>query len=258
MKRKQLEVEKLTVRVFDTRKEMGKAAAEDAEQRITCIIDEKGEAVIVFAAAPSQNELLAELKKADIDWRKVRAMHMDEYIGLPEDHEAGFGQFLRRAIFDELPLKEIHYLFDAQASPQEICDHYSALLKEYPPDLVLLGVGENGHLAFNNPDVADFEDPESVKIVVLDDVCRTQQVNDGCFETIDDVPEKAITLTMSALLSIKDAIAVVPGKTKARAIDRMLNGEISANCPASILRTKEKAALYLDVESAAKAFTLYS
>jgi glucosamine-6-phosphate deaminase len=250
MKIKQLEVGKLTVYVFDTREEMGKAAAEDAEQRINRIIDEKGEAVIVFAAAPSQNELLTELKKADIDWTKVRAMHMDEYIGLPEDHDAGFGNFLRRAIFDALPFKETYYLIDSHAEPEEICNYYSMLLEKYPPDLVLLGVGENGHLAFNDPAVADFEDPKAVKIVELDDVCRMQQVNDGCFDTFDAVPEKAITLTMSALLSIKDAIAVVPGKTKAEAIDHMLNDDISTECPASVLRMKENAALYLDAESA--------
>jgi glucosamine-6-phosphate deaminase len=256
MKRKELEVGKLTVYVFDTREEMGKAAAQDAEQRINRIIDEKGEAVIVFAAAPSQNELLNELKNADIDWTKVRAMHMDEYIGLPEDHDAGFGNFLRRAIFDALPFKEIHYLTDSQAEPEEICNDYSMLLEKYPPDLVLLGVGENGHLAFNDPAVADFEDPKAVKIVELDDVCRMQQVNDGCFDTFDDVPEKAITLTMSAILSIPEAVTVVPGKTKAEAIDRMLNDGISTECPASVLRTKENAALYLDVESAAPGVSL--
>lgn len=256
MKRKQTQVGELIVKVFDTRDEMGKAAADDAKERINRIIDEKGEAVVVFAAAPSQNEILSALKKTDIDWGKVRAMHMDEYIGLPEDHEAGFGNFLRKAIFDDLPFKNIHYLYHAQAEAEENCERYSALLEKYPPDLVLLGVGENGHLAFNDPAVADFDDPKSVKIVELDEVCRMQQVNDGCFESFDQVPEKAITLTMSAILAIPEAVTVVPGLTKAQAIDRMLNGEISTNCPASVLRTKENAALYLDVESASLALSL--
>lgn len=256
LKRKTLKIDNLTIYVFDSRQEMGQAAAKDAELRINSIIDKKGEATVVFAAAPSQNELLAELKKANIDWTKVRAMHMDEYIGLPEDHEARFGNFLRRAIFDDLPFKSIYYIYEQGAEAEEICLNYSKLLEEYPPDLILLGVGENGHLAFNDPEVADFTDPKAVKIVELDEVCRRQQVNDGCFKDINEVPKKAITLTMSAILSIKEAIAVVPGKNKAKAIERMLKGDISTKCPASILRTKENAALYLDIESAMLAISL--
>lgn len=253
MERKKFEVDELSVFVFDTRAEMGRAAAEDAEARINRLIAEKGEATVVFAAAPSQNELLDALKEADIDWTKVRAMHMDEYIGLPEDHEAGFGNFLRRAIFNDLPFKAVHYLFDSEADPEVICERYSKLLEKYPPDLVLLGVGENGHLAFNDPAVADFEDPKLVKIVELDDVCRMQQVNDGCFASFEEVPEKAITLTMRALLEINEKVTVVPGKAKAPAIDRMLNGEISTECPASILKTAKNTALYLDADSASQA-----
>ena len=255
MERKHIKIGEINVHVFDTRQEMGQAAAEDAEKRIQRIIAEKGTATVVFAAAPSQNELLESLLEADIDWTRVRAMHMDEYIGLPEDHPAGFGNFLRRAIFDQLPFKEIHYLSDSKASPDTICTRYTALINQYPPDLVLLGVGENGHLAFNDPAVADFEDPETVKIVELDDVCRMQQVNDGCFDTFDEVPERAITLTMSAILNINDAVTVVPGKNKAQAIDRMLNGEITTACPASILKTKENTALYLDIDSAQEAIS---
>jgi len=256
LKRKTLKIDKLTVHVFDSREEMGQAAAKDAELRINSVIDKKGEATVVFAAAPSQNELLAELKKAKVDWTKVRAMHMDEYIGLPEDHPARFGNFLRRAIFDDLPFKSVYYLYQSNAEAEEICQRYSKLLTEYPPDVILLGVGENGHLAFNDPEVADFNDPQAVKIVELDEICRQQQVNDGCFKDIHEVPKKAITLTMSTILSIQEAIAVVPGKNKAKAIDRMLHGEISTECPASILRKKENAALYLDKESAVPAISL--
>ncbi len=252
MERKQFKVGELSVRVFDTREEMGQAAAKDAEQRINRLIADKGAVNIVFAAAPSQNELLSALKETDIDWTKVRAMHMDEYIGLTEGHEAGFGNFLRRAIFDDLPFKAVHFLYDSDADPEAICARYSELIKKYPPDLVLLGVGENGHLAFNDPAVADFEDPKLVKIVELDDVCRMQQVNDGCFGTFDEVPEKAITLTMRALLNIQEMVTVVPGRNKAPAIKRMLNGEISTECPASVLRTVENAALYLDMDSASQ------
>jgi len=250
MERKHNTVGELDIRIFDTRQEMGSAAAKDAEKRINKAIAEKGEATVVFAAAPSQNELLASLRKANIDWTKVRALHMDEYIGLAEDHPAGFGNFLRRAIFNDLPFKSIDYLFDGEAAADKICASYTELLEKYPPDLVLLGVGENGHLAFNDPSVADFDDPQKVKIVNLDDVCRMQQVNDGCFAKFQDVPQSAITLTMSMITSIKDKITVVPGKTKANAVKEMLNDEISTKCPASILRTQKNATLYLDKDSA--------
>ncbi len=253
MEQKHIKVEKLDVHVFDTRLEMGQAAAHEAVNRINRFIAEKGEATVIFAAAPSQNEMLAALKDADVDWTKVRALHMDEYIGLPVDHPAGFGNFLRRAIFDHLPFKEIHYLYDNQVEPEVVCQRYSALIAQYPPDLVLLGVGENGHLAFNDPAVADFNDPLAVKIVELDDVCRTQQVNDGCFATFDDVPKRAITITMSAIMNVKQTVCVVPGKLKAPAINAMLNGEITTHCPASILRTHDHSDLYLDKDSASLA-----
>ena len=250
MERQQLTFGELSVYVFNTRNEMGLAAAKDAEARINKIIAEKDEATVVFAAAPSQNELLAALLEANIDWTKVRALHMDEYIGLPEEHPAGFGNFLRKAIFNRLPFKEIHFLYSRELDPELICARYTSLIEKYPPDLVLLGVGENGHLAFNDPGVADFNDPLTVKIVKLDDTCRMQQVNDGCFEKLEDVPKTAVTLTMSAILNIKNAVTVVPGTTKANAIDMMINGEISTDCPASILRKQKNAILYLDKDSA--------
>ncbi len=249
-------VDKLDVDVYETREEMGKAAARDAERRINHFITEYGEATIVFAAAPSQNDMLAALKETNVDWTKVRALHMDEYMGLPVDHPAGFGNFLKRVIFDALPFKEIHYLYDQNLEPEEICDRYSELLEEFPPDLILLGVGENGHLAFNDPAVADFNDPLAVKIVELDEVCRTQQVNDGCFADLSEVPEKAITITLSAIMNAKETICVVPGELKAPAIDRMLNGGIQTECPASILRTHERSSLYLDADSAKIALNL--
>lgn len=247
-------IENLVVRVFDTRREMGFEAAKDVEKRLKRIIDEKGEATVVFAAAPSQNELLEELLKCDVEWNHVRALHMDEYIGLSKDAPAGFGNFLRRAIFDHVSFKEIHYLADAGENEETACATYSAILEKYPPDLILLGVGENGHLAFNDPPVADFNDPYKVKVVKLDEVCRNQQVNDGCFPTLEDVPKHAMTLTMSAIINVPETVVVVPGKLKANAIEAMLHGPISTACPASILRTHPASTLYLDKDSASKAF----
>ncbi|MDR1586854.1 MAG: 6-phosphogluconolactonase [Treponema sp.] len=250
MEKRRFTVGNLTVKVFDSRSESGKAAAEDAAAKINGAIRKKGEATVVFAAAPSQNELLANLKEADVNWKKVRALHMDEYVGLSPEHPAGFGNFLDRAIFKGRPFMEIHYLRGKE--PMEVIDRYAELLKKYPPDLVLLGVGENGHLAFNDPAAADFDDPKPIKLVRLDDVCRQQQVNDGCFASFDEVPKEALTLTMSALRRIPGKVSAVPGPTKAEAVFRALTGPVETACPASILRECEPSTLYLDADSAAR------
>ncbi len=256
MELKNCKIEKLPVYVYETRAEMGLAAAKDAAERINHIIEKNGVANVVFAAAPSQNELLEELLAYDIDWTKVRGFHQDEYIGIDENEPAGFGNFLRRAIFGRVPFKELHFLLCKPEEAAAKCAEYTHLLKEYPADLIFLGVGENGHLAFNDPAVADFDDPETIKVVELDDACRQQQVNDGCFAAFEDVPTQAMSLTMSFIRSVPEAICVVPTIRKADAIDRALHGEISTECPASILRQLDSAALFLDKDSASKAFEL--
>ncbi len=245
-------VENLPVYVFDTREEMGKVAAADAAKRINAVIEKNGVANVIFAAAPSQNDLLENLLKEDIDWSKVRGFHQDEYVGIDASEPAGFGNFLRRAIYDRVQFKELHYLLCAADEAEKKCEEYAELLTKYPADLIFLGIGENGHLAFNDPAVADFEDPKMVKIVELDDVCRQQQVNDGCFATLDDVPKSAMTLTMSYIMSVSEAICVVPTDRKANAVYGALNGPVTTECPASILRKHGNAALYLDKNSAAK------
>ena len=251
MEIKHFKAGELDVRVFDQRDDMGKAAAKAAADYINGVIAKKGVANVVFAAAPSQNDLLLHLKEEKVDWTKVRALHMDEYVGLPDDAPAGFGNFLDRAIFKEEPFLEIHYLkCGAGETPEQAVERYTKTLAQYPADLVLLGVGENGHLAFNDPSEADFNDPKAVKIVELEDICRMQQVNDGCFEKFDDVPKRAVTLTMSTLLHIPGKIAVVPGEKKANAVDKLLHGPVDTACPASILRECAGAQLYLDADSA--------
>ena len=244
-------VNKLPVKIYTSREKMGYAAAQDAANRINQIINTKGEANVVFAAAPSQNELIAHLLTMDIDWSKVRGFHQDEYVGISSTEPAGFGNFLDRAIFKKVNFKEIHYMLCDVDQSEEKCIAYTELMKQHPIDLIFLGVGENGHLAFNDPSVADFNDPKSVKIVELDDVCRQQQVNDGCFATIDDVPKQAMTLTMSCIMNIPEAICVVPGPRKANAIFNAVAGPVAVSCPASILRNHANAVLYLDVDSAA-------
>ncbi|MEG0941097.1 MAG: 6-phosphogluconolactonase [Oscillospiraceae bacterium] len=249
--------DKLTVKIYSDRKDLGENAGKRVAEIINSIIKEKGEATVVFAAAPSQNEMLAQLCRENVDWTKVRAMHQDEYLELDPLHPAGFGNFMRRAIFEQKPFKEIYYLMGISDDPEVTKATYSKLLEKFPPDLILLGIGENGHLAFNDPAVADFNDPERVKVVNLDDVCRMQQVNDGCFATFDDVPKRAFTLTMSQVINIPNKLACVPGKLKAEAINNLLYGNISTSCPASILRECENAELYLDADSASIAISKY-
>lgn len=245
-------MENLSVHVYENRTEMGKAAAEDAAQRINAIIEKNGVANVVFAAAPSQNELLEYLLKQEIDWSKVRAFHQDEYVGIDDSEPAGFGNFLRRAIFDKAPFKELHFLLCAEDEAEAKCEEYAELLRKYPADLIFLGIGENGHLAFNDPAVADFDDPKDVKIVELDEVCRRQQVNDGCFAAFDDVPRFAMTLTMSFIQKVPEAVCVVPTNRKTNAVYYALQGPVATSCPSSILRRHSNAVLYLDRDSAAR------
>ena len=245
-------LDNLAVYVFDSRQEMGKAAAQEAANQIRALITKKGEVNIIFASAPSQRDMINSLLEQDIDWHKLRAFYQDEYIGLDPSHPAGFGNFLRRHIFDQKPFMELHFMeCDAGGVDRKI-DEYIALLEKFPPDLIFLGVGENGHLAFNEPDVADFNDPLRIKKIELDLASRQQQVHDGCFDELSQVPTHAITLTMSQILAVPSAIAVVPTKLKENAVDAALNGPIQEACPASALRRHPNAKLYLDRDSAGK------
>ena len=242
--------DKLAVKVFENRKLMGKAAATDVADCIKQMLSEKKEINMVFAAAPSQNEFLEELVDSGVEWERINAFHMDEYIGLPLDAEQRFGTFLKERIFGRVPFKSVHYI-NGQAQPEKECDRYSLLLKQYPVDIVCLGIGENGHIAFNDPHVAKFDDPELVKVVALDEKCRMQQVHDGCFRSIELVPTQAISLTIPSLVAAEYMFCIVPASTKAQAVYDTIYGEISESCPASILRTKTNASLYLDADSAA-------
>jgi glucosamine-6-phosphate deaminase len=204
---------------------------------------------IIFAAAPSQNEFLDELAQAEgIDWSRITAFHMDEYIGLPANAPQLFSQFLIRSIFSRVYPGEVELIGDTTEIEEE-CRRYSELLKKAPIDLVFLGIGENGHLAFNDPPVANFTDPKWVKLVELDELCRIQQVNDGCFPDFKTVPKYALTLTIPALTSAKHLFCMVPGPTKRAAVKETLQGEISTRCPATILRKHVDCKLYVDMDS---------
>lgn len=249
---KEMKTGKLLVKVFDTRNAMGEDAGKEAAACIRQLLKEKEEINIIFAAAPSQNETLETLiKEPGIKWERVNAYHMDEYVGLAPEHPAGFRNYLNRTIFEKLPFKTINLINGNAEDAYAEAKRYGELLLAHPVDLCLLGVGENGHLAFNDPGVAEFDDPVRAKVVPLDEVCRQQQVNDGCFEKIDEVPTHAITVTIPGLTAAKYMFCSVPAATKARAIKDMLSGEVTEKCPASILTEHEAAVLYLDKDSAA-------
>ena len=247
---KSFEKDLLKVNIYPSRDEMGVAAASDVKAAILRALAEKETINMIFAAAPSQNEVLANLANdKEIPWGRVNAFHMDEYIGLDKDAPQGFGNFLRDHIFGIAPFKSVNYIRIDAPDADEECARYSKLLSGNPVDIVVLGIGENGHIAFNDPPFADFSDTKLVKSVKLDEVCRNQQVNDGCFAKIDDVPTHALTLTVPALMSGKELYCIVPAKTKAKAVYETVNGEITENCPASVLRTHKCATLYLDNDS---------
>ena len=240
--------DQLHVKIFGSRTEMGQGAASDAVEYLKNLLTAQEFVNIIFAAAPSQNEFLAAMAESDVDWSRVNAFHMDEYIGLPSDASQGFGNFLRRAIFDKVPFNSVNYI-NGQNVPEETLKQYKKLLEENPVDVVFMGIGENGHIAFNDPHVADFNDPEVIKVVDLDEKCRMQQVNDGCFACLDEVPTHAFTLTVPTLMAAKRRFCVVPASTKAQAVYNTINGPVSESCPASVLRVSEGTTLYLDNDS---------
>lgn len=242
-------LERPLVLSFVTRAEMGRAAAADLADELRARLQRQSAVRMVFAAAPSQSDMLDALIAAPgIDWRRVTAFHMDEYLGLAADAPQRFGNWLRRAIFDRLPFAAVHVI-DPGPDSQATVAAYAARLAEAPIDIVCLGIGVNGHLAFNDPPVADFADPEAVKIVTLDEVCRQQQVDDGAFATIADVPAQAVTLTVPRLLQADRLFCVVPGAAKRAAVAQALYGPLDAACPASALRLHADCRLYLDAEA---------
>lgn len=243
-------VDQLRVQVYEDRKAMGVDAANDVIRTMKLLLSEKKQIRMVFAAAPSQNEFLESLSKAKgIDWSRVAAFHMDEYIGLPEGAPQTFSKFLCDRLFDIVEPGEVHLITANSSTIEAECMRYEKLFTESPIDIVCLGIGENGHIAFNDPPVAVFHDPYTIKTVPLDDACRQQQVNDGCFPTIADVPTHALTLTIPALMSGTHLFCIVPGPTKRNAVRSTLYGPVTAQCPASILREHPDCVLYVDRES---------
>lgn len=247
---KEQKINRITVRISESRQGMGEDAAVMVKRKMEELLAMQPFINMIFAAAPSQNEFLdALVKHAGPEWKRVNAFHMDEYVGLEKHAPQLFANYLKSRIFQKLPFRSLNFIDGNTADPASECSRYARLLEEFPPDIVCLGIGENTHIAFNDPHIADFNDAEWVKIVDLDFRSRQQQVNDGCFATLDEVPSLAITLTVPALFAGRYLYCIVPGSTKADAVFKSLNEEITPAYPATILRKHNNAIIFLDRDS---------
>ena len=241
----------LQVRVFPSQAELSTDVAQIVRDHFAATIARQGAAAAIMATGNSQIQFLEKLVAlGGVDWSRVTLFHMDEYLGIRDDHPASFRRYMRERVESRAKPGKFHYLAGDVDLPLDECVRYAALLKAQPIDLCCLGVGENGHLAFNDPPVARFDDPHFVKLVKLDDACKWQQVNEGHFPTLDAVPTYAFTLTIPALLSARKVICIAPEKRKSKPVKAMLEGPITTDCPASILRQQAHATLFLDMDSA--------
>jgi glucosamine-6-phosphate deaminase len=253
-------IEDLPISIYSSNAEAGQAAAAEAAAFLKQILQERGRANVILATGNSQLTFLEALRVTPgIDWDKINFFHMDEYVDLPAGHPASFPAFLQRHFLDHLTPKAGAFFpvpgrSSGDSDTLQACRDYEALLRAYPADLCALGIGENGHLAFNDPPFADFNDPVWVKTVTLDEVSRRQQAGEGHFPDIDSVPTHAITLTIPALLAARKVLAIVPEARKADAVCRSLSEPVNPGCPGTILRQSPHAHLFLDRESAALAF----
>jgi glucosamine-6-phosphate deaminase len=247
-------VDALEVRVHDDLDALGRVAADQAAALLRAAVDERGSARAMFATGNSQFPFIDALTSLpDLPWGVTDIFHMDEYVGAGPDHPAGFQRWIRERISHRVRPRSANYL-DGLAEPERECRRYSELISPESGgmDLCVLGIGENGHLAFNDPGVADFDDPLDVKVVTLDEACRRQQVGEGHFPDLDAVPAQAMTVTIPALLRARAVLAIVPEGRKAQAVHDALTGPVSTRCPASILRTRGNVVLHLDLDSAAE------
>jgi glucosamine-6-phosphate deaminase len=244
------QVDRLPVEVYPDHGSLGRAAAARAAGVLRAAIAAQGHARLIVATGNSQLGFFAALREErGIDWTRITIFHMDEYVGMRPDHPAAFRRYLREKLAEHVRPAAFHGVEGDAPSPEQECRRYEALLRAQPVDLCCLGIGENGHLAFNDPPFADFADPVWVKVVTLDEASRRQQVGEGHFASLADVPRQAITLTIPALLSARHVIGIVPERRKAEAVKAALTGPITPACPASILRNAPHAWLYLDIES---------
>ncbi|MCB9206385.1 MAG: glucosamine-6-phosphate deaminase [Ignavibacteriales bacterium] len=238
----------MNIIISDTKKELGKKAAQLGAEKIKDTIDKKGEANIIVATGASQFEMLEELIKADLEWEKVTGFHLDEYIGLSESHPASFRKYLRERFVEKVNLSEFNYV-NGEVDPQQECNRLNNIISQKNIDVAFIGIGENAHIAFNDPP-ADFKTTEPYIVVNLDEDCRKQQLGEGWFSSFEDVPKKAISMSINQILKSELIICCVPDSRKADAVRRTIEKEISPNIPSTILNNHNNVYLFLDNSSA--------
>ena len=246
---KEFKVECLNVAVYDSDQSMSRAAARLVTRNLQATIAAKGRANLILATGASQFTFLAAFSRETLDWSKITVFHLDEYRGLSDQHPASFRKYLRERILDQVQPAQVHLLAGDAPDVEKETQRYEALLKSHPVDVACIGIGENGHIAFNEPPVADFADPRLVKVVDLDEACRRQQTGEGWFATLADVPKQALSLTIPAIMNCQTISCVVPDQRKAEAVGKTLYDPITTACPATVLRRHLDTTLFLDSES---------
>jgi glucosamine-6-phosphate deaminase len=240
----------MKVKIFRTKQQMCKAAAEKAAEILISTIKKKGEATFIAATGASQFEFLENLTSIpSIDWSKTTMFHLDEYVGLPETHPASFRKYLKERLINKVHPGNVHLIKGDAKSPESECERLGKIIIQKEIDVAFVGIGENGHLAFNDPP-ADFDTKKPYLVVELDDACRKQQLGEGWFKSFDDVPKRAISMSINQIMESKNIICTVPDSRKAQAVKDCLEGDITPDNPASILRNHESAFLFLDKNSA--------
>lgn len=248
-----LEVGTLKLQIHDSSVAAGAAAAKAVAETLKQLNQNGNRIGVIFATGASQLDTLRALTAiSGLPWEKVHGFHMDEYMGIDKGHPASFRRYLRENLTQRVPMEEFFEIDGSSSDPERIQKEYVQQLRAADPQLCLLGIGENGHIAFNDPAEADFNDPAAMKVVTLDAECRQQQVAEGWFPTVEDVPLQALTLTIPTILNVRKLIVSIPGRRKAQSVRRALLDPISTACPATILRSHPDVTLYLDQESAAE------
>jgi glucosamine-6-phosphate deaminase len=248
-----LEVGTLKLQIHDSPVAAGEAAAKAAAEMLKQLNQNGNRIGVIFATGASQLDTLRALTAiSGLPWEKVHGFHMDEYMGIDEEHPASFRRYLRENLTQRVPMEEFFEIDGSSSDPERIQREYVQRLRAADPQLCLLGIGENGHIAFNDPAEADFDDPDAMKVVTLDAECRQQQVAEGWFPRFEDVPLQALTLTIPTILNVRKLIVSIPGRRKAQSVRRTLVEPISTACPATILRSHPDVTLYLDQESASE------
>jgi len=253
MEVKRVEVGTMKLLIYNSPEDAGQAAAQHVGEALRRLDRPGSEIGVIFATGASQLKTLDALTgMSDLPWERVRGFHMDEYVGIDENHPASFRRYLREKLTGRVPIGKFFEIDGSSSNIEQVRREYIHQLSAANPQICLLGIGENGHLAFNDPGVANFEDPDAMKVVALDAVCRGQQLAEGWFQTLDEVPAQALTLTIPTLFKVPKLIVSVPGRRKARSVRRTVEEPISTACPATILRTHPDATIYLDRESASE------